>query len=175
MSIHQFNATWSNKEDRIELRFNTSEKEEFCFWITRFMAIQFKRLAEAMIGDELKKRYENNRTASVIQEFQKEQIKSSADFKSDYEGGDKRPLGDRPILLIGLSFTPKEKTVAIEFQLETKKNVNFQLSQEMLISLVMLLENLAEKAEWGLDQALATDFEQNPFPTNVAGYKPAIH
>ncbi len=175
MSIHQFNCTWSNKEDRIELRFNASEKEEFSFWFTRFMTVQLKRLTEAMIGDELNKRYENNRTASVIQEFQKENIKSSSDFKTDYEGGDKHPLGPDPILLIGLTLTPKDNLIAIEFQLETQTNINFQLSQEMLISLVMLLETLSGKAGWCLDQVIAASFEEFDTPIHLEGNKPAIH
>ena len=153
MSVRQFNGSWSKKEDRIELRFNTSEKEEFSFWLTRFLTQQLVKLAESMVGDGLKKRYQNDRTADVVQEFQKEKLKANADFKSDYEGGDTYPLGAEPILLVGLSFTPKDRAIAVEFQLANQKRVNFPLSEDMLISLVLLLETLADKAGWGLRDA----------------------
>jgi hypothetical protein len=176
MSVRQFNGSWSNKDDRIELRFNTSEKQEFCFWLTRFMTIQLINLTDSMVGAELKKRYNNERTADVVQEFQKEKLKSSADFKTTYEGGDSRPLGPDPILLVGLSFTPNDKLIAVELQLDNKKRVNFQLSQEMLISLVLLLETLAEKAGWGIgtSEAGRLPHEQQP-PVVVPAAKKVLH
>ncbi len=37
MSIQQFNGEWIPREDRLLLRINTSNDEEFRFWLTRLM------------------------------------------------------------------------------------------------------------------------------------------
>lgn len=176
MSISQFNGTWSNKEDRIELRFNTSQKEEFCFWVTRFMALQFIALTDSVMENRLKKSYENERTAEVVQEFQKEQLKSSADFTGVYEGGDIHPAGSAPILLIGLSLTPQDEIVDVQFQLENKMNVNFQVSHKMLNSLALLLETLAKNAGWLVGQGEVTLVADDMHsPAQSLGNKKSLH
>ena len=37
MSIKQFNGEWVAREDRVLFRFNTSQDQEFSFWLTRFV------------------------------------------------------------------------------------------------------------------------------------------
>lgn len=171
MSIRQFNGTWSKKQDRIDLRFNTTEGEEFSFWLTRFLTLKLIELVESVNADRLKEHYKNERTVDVVQEFQREKIKKEADFDSTYLGGDKKPLGEEPVLVVGISLTPHQSLVEVQLQTDTQKNVNFKLSQEMLLSLVLLLENLASKADWRLrdtnsiavaSSELTTTAESNP-------------
>ena len=37
MSIKQFNGEWVCQQDRVLFRFNTSEDQEFNFWLTRYV------------------------------------------------------------------------------------------------------------------------------------------
>jgi len=37
MSIKQFNGEWVCQQDRVLFRFNTSEDQEFSFWLTRYV------------------------------------------------------------------------------------------------------------------------------------------
>lgn len=157
MAIRQFNGTWSKKQDRIDLRFNTTEGEEFSFWFTRFLTFKFVELVESVIADRLKEHYKNQRTADVVQEFQKEKIKKEADFDSTYLGGDKKPLGEDPILVVGISLTPSDSLVDVQLQTDRQQNVNFKVSQEMLMSLVLLLENLANSADWRLREGTPSE------------------
>jgi len=150
MAIKQFNAGWSKKEDRIFLNFNTSEGELFRFWITRFIAKHLLQGAQSMIQKDLEVKH-NPRASQVIQEFQKDAIKKQLDFKEEFEGGEKKPLGDDPVLVIGLNLSLKNNMVTVGLQLITKQTASFDLAPSQLQPLIILLENLTNQADWKID------------------------
>lgn len=149
MAIKQFNAGWSKKEDRIFLNLNTTEGELYRFWITRFIAKHIIEGAQSLIQKDLEVKH-NPRASQVIQEFQKEAIKKQVDFSEEFEGGEKQPLGEDPILVSGLNLSLKQNMISVGLQLVTKKLVSFELSPGQLQPLVVLLENLSNQAEWNL-------------------------
>ena len=150
MAIKQFNAGWSKKEDRIVLNLNTNEGELYRFWITRFIATHILEGAQSMIQKDLEVKH-NPRASQVIQEFQKDAIKKQLDFNEEFEGGEKKPLGNDPVLVIGLNLSLKKNMVTVGFQLITKQTASFDLAPTQLQPLVILLENLAAQANWKLD------------------------
>lgn len=150
MAIKQFNAGWSKKEDRISLNLNTSEGAVYRFWITRFITMHILEGAQSMIQKDLEVKH-NPRASQVIQEFQKDAIKKQLDFTEEFEGGEKKPLGDDPILVIGLNLSLKNNMVTVGFRLITKQTASFDLTPSQLQPLIILLENLAVQANWKLD------------------------
>lgn len=150
MAIKQFNAGWSKKEDRIFLNLNTTEGELYRFWITRFIAKHILQGSRSMIQANLETKH-NTRASQVIQEFQKDAVKQQLNLNETFEGGDKTPLGEDPILVIGLNLQSNHKTVTISLQLEIGKRASFDLPLGQLQPLVVLLEKLAADAEWNLD------------------------
>ncbi|MBJ7380822.1 MAG: hypothetical protein JHC80_08720 [Polynucleobacter sp.] len=152
MAIKQLNASWSKKEDRIVLSFNTTGDELFRFWITRFIAKHIIEGAQSMVQKGLETHH-SPRTSQVIQEFQKDAIKKQIDFEEEFEGGKKSPLGNDPILVIGLNMVLKKKSINIGFKLVTNQTASFDLAINQLQPLVVLIEKLAQKAEWAIDNA----------------------
>lgn len=150
MTIKQFNAGWSKKEDRIFLNLNTSEGDLYRLWITRFIAKHLLQGLQQLIQKDLEVKH-NPRASQVIQEFQKEVIKKQESFSDVFEGGDKLPLGDEPILVIGLNLTLKQNIISVGLQLETNKLLSFELTINQVQPLVVLIENLTNQADWCLD------------------------
>jgi hypothetical protein len=149
MAIKQFNAGWSKKEDRITLSLNTSEGEVFRFWITRFIAKHLLQGSQSMIQANLETKH-NARASQVIQEFQKDAVKEQLNLHESFEGGDKTPLGDEPVLVIGLNLQSNNKAVTIGLQLDIGKTATFELPLGQLQPLIVLLEKLAADADWQL-------------------------
>jgi hypothetical protein len=149
MSIKQFNAGWSKKEDRITLNINTSEGELFRFWITRFIAKHLLEGAQTLIQSGLETKH-NPRASQVIQEFQKDAVKQQLNLNETFEGGDKKPLGDDPILVIGLTLNLNNEKVKVRLQLDNGKTASFDLLLSQLQPLVVLLEKLSITADWQL-------------------------
>ena len=150
MAIKQFNAGWSKKEDRITLSLNTSEGEVFRFWITRFIAKHLLQGSQSMIQANLETKH-NARASQVIQEFQKDAVKEQLNLHESFEGGDKTPLGDEPVLVIGLNLQSNNKAVTIGLQLDIGKTATFELPLGQLQPLIVLLEKLAADADWQIN------------------------
>ena len=150
MSIKQFNAGWSKKEDRITLSLNTSDGEVFRFWVTRFIAKHLLQGSQSMIQANLEAKH-NARASQVIQEFQKDVVKQQLNLHEPFEGGDKTPLGNEPVLVIGLNIQSNNHSVTIGLQLDIGKTVSFELSLGQLQPLIVLLEKLAADADWQIN------------------------
>jgi hypothetical protein len=150
MAIKQFNAGWSKVEDRITLSLNTSEGELYRFWITRFIAMHILEGVQSIIQKDLEIKH-NARASQVIHEFQKDAIKKQLDFTEEFQGGGITPLGDNPVLVIGLNLSLKNNLVTVGLQLVTKQTASFDLAPGQLQSLLILLENLVSQANWKLE------------------------
>lgn len=150
MAIKQFNAGWSKKEDRIFLNLNTTEGEVFRFWITRFITKHLLQGSHTLIQANLETKH-NARASQVIQEFQKDAVKQQLNLHESFEGGDKTPLGDEPVLVIGLNLQASNQSVTIGLQLAINKTATFDLPLGQLQPLIVLLEKIAVDADWQLN------------------------
>jgi hypothetical protein len=147
MSIKQFNATYIRQEDRLLFRFNTSEGTEFRLWLTRLISMSLLATIRHSIQRDLERKH-SPLTAQVIQEFQEEKIKKTANFHDPYIPASKLPLGADPILVVGLNILHQDNFFSIAFKLKGDKKLSLKLPAQAIQSLVSLLEQLEIKAQW---------------------------
>lgn len=147
MGIKQFNATYIRQEDRLLFRFNTSEGTEFRLWLTRLISMSLLATIRHSIQRDLERKH-SPLTAQVIQEFQEEKIKKTANFHDPYIPASKLPLGADPILVVGLNILHQDNFFSIAFKLKGDKKLSLKLPAQAIQSLVSLLEQLEIKAQW---------------------------
>ena len=156
MSIKQLNATYIKQEDRILFRLNTAEGTEFRLWLTRLISMSLLSTVRQIIQKDLERKH-NPQVAQVIQEFQEEKIKKTANFKEPYVQASKLPLGGDPILVVGFNLAHKEGQFAMSFKLHGGKNLNLTLPTQAIQSLISLLEQMEEKAQWHVSPSMIED------------------
>jgi hypothetical protein len=150
MSIQQFNGEWISQEDRVLFRFNTSTGEEFSFWLTRMMVRGLIQGAQHVSVKALEKTHEPQ-VAQAVQSFQQQSAAAQANFSDAYKPAAQKPLGEAPLLVIGLVINPQDDgQTAIELQLITKNSVNLKLPPHVLQIMMTLLNKLQERAGWGV-------------------------
>jgi hypothetical protein len=150
MSIQQFNGEWIAQEDRVLFRFNTSTGEEFSFWLTRMMLRGLIQGAQHVAVKVLEKTHAPQ-VAQAVQSFQQQAMAQQANFNDAYKPASQKPLGEAPLLVIGLVINPQDDgQTAIELQLITKNSVNLKLPPHVLQIMMTLLNKLQEKAGWGV-------------------------
>lgn len=149
MGIKQFNGEWVAREDRVRFRFNTSEDEDYSFWLTR-------RIVQGLIAGvqhAAVKTLEKTHApvvAQAVQAFQQQAVAQQANFQQNYEAAAQKPLGEEPLLVIGLVITQQDEQTSVEFQLCNRQRVHIQMQQHVVQVMVTLLNKLQETAQWGV-------------------------
>jgi len=154
MSIKQLNASYLVQEDRILFRINTAEKAEFCFLLTRRVAVFILAASEHLVEKQLEQKHDPV-TAKALADFEKKNLISSDAQGPEFESGETFPLGNTPLLVLDVtcgltdSDSGGEQLFSIDFILGKDQNINLKLPKPMLIAMRVLLENLCDQASWG--------------------------
>lgn len=167
MSIKQFNGEWVAREDRVLFRFNTSQDQEFSFWLTRFVVKSLIQGSQQLAVQTLEKKHPPQ-VAQAMQEFQQQAVAQRANFQETYQAPSQKPMGHEPLLVTGLVINQNGDQTSIEFQLITQKSVNVQMNQSVLQVMITLLNKLQEVAQWGVG------FESAPVALDVAAPTPTL-
>ena len=150
MSIQQFNGEWISQEDRVLFRFNTSEGDEFSFWLTRLMLRGLVQGAQQVAVKALEKTHEPQ-VAQAVQLFQQQSAAQQTRFTDVYKPAPNKPLGDAPVLVIGLVIHLQDDgQTDIELQLVTQHNVHLKLTPDVRHVMLTLLNTVQERAGWGV-------------------------
>ena len=147
MGIKQFNAQYSQIEDRIAFNFNTEEGQLYSFLLTRVMTKSFLVQSEIFLEKATDFEY-GERSSKIISEFQKEGLKKQLDFKYVFEGGQTFPLGKNSILVSSVKVELKDRVAQIALTLVSNQVVAFGLPILQLQALALLLEKLIIQASW---------------------------
>lgn len=150
MSIKQFSAHWNAAQDRIALRFNTPNNEEYRLWITRAIVKSLFEKSSEYTKNFLSQKHDQS-VIPLIQDFQKQKVNSQINAGAGFVAGTKTPLGDDPVLVIGLSLRLKTKDLLLlTIHLASRKKIDIPLNFDALQSLVYLIDKLQVKAGWSL-------------------------
>lgn len=169
MHIHQLSVSHDERQDRLLLRLNTQDGQEFRFWLTRRMA---SRLLPAM--DQSVARLEATQpgiaatdaaSQQMLNEFKRDAFLKTADFSTPYAAAPRLlPLGEEPILVTDaqLSLQP-HGALQLIFQKktgETSQSCHLNLQASLVHGMIHLIRQSIAKADWGLlpqDAATASD------------------
>jgi hypothetical protein len=160
--IKQLNATYMTAEDRILLRLNTTNKEEFRIWLTRRvvrkLASELGGAERRLLGLESPDGGPAVPGARAIQEFRREASMANVDFGERFEEGlAGLPFGETPVLSTGCEVQLQEGGAAIGLMLANKRTLNFVLDVRGLHGTLAILQKAVAHSDWDLGQELENE------------------
>jgi hypothetical protein len=171
MSIKQFNGEWVCQQDRVLFRFNTSEDQEFNFWLTRYVLKGLLQGAQQLTVQALEEVH-TPQVAQVMQSFQQESVTQQLNFQETFQAAQEKPMGETPLLVTGLLIHQQGEVVTLKFELELGKSVQVQMNPSVLHVMVALLNKLQGIAQWGV----GFDTDEVTDPSNpIASAPPLMH
>jgi hypothetical protein len=149
MSIKQFNGEWVCQQDRVLFRFNTSEDQEFNFWLTRYVLKGLLQGAQQLTVLALEEVH-TPQVAQVMQSFQQESVTQQLNFQETFQTAKEKPMGEAPLLVTGLLLSQTGDEVTLKFDLESGMSLQVQMNPSVLQVMVALLNKLQGIAQWGV-------------------------
>jgi hypothetical protein len=149
MSIKQFNGEWVGKEDRVLFRFNTSNEQEFSFWLTRFVVKGLIQGSQQMAVQVLAQAHPAP-VAQVMQTFQQESVTQRLNFKETYQAAKEQPMGAAPLLVTSLAMNQEGEAVTLRLDVDNGQCVTVQMPTSTLQVMLALLDKLQATANWGV-------------------------
>ena len=152
-AINQLQMLYVPEEDRILFRVNTTQREQFRFWVTRrYALLMLKVLNEHQETDPDISMQESIEARQAIKSFKEERAMTSANFNEAFEeGANELPLGEEIPVAFKLSYQVNEGNLNIAIQPKEGQGINMAIDRNINISLTNLLMNAAQKGEWGFD------------------------
>lgn len=152
-SISQMQMLYSPEEDRILFRVNTTERQQFRFWLTRrYALLMLKVLRDHLESDPDISTQGTPEAKEAVKSFKQEQAISSANFHEQFdETSDDLPLGDDIPVAFKLTYNLVEGNLSMGIQPKEGQGINMSLDRNINASLTQLLLSAAAKGEWGID------------------------
>lgn len=170
--VHQMQLTYVAVEDRMLFRVNTTEQEEFCFWLTRrYVSLLWQVLIQVIHNRGMLPPPPDANVGSLpppppsppmppvidplaavtAQEIRQQQIMKDADFETDYEQSPNRPLGDKPILLANIVARPAATgEPLLGLHPHEGQGIEIVLNEGITRSLCQLILEASAHADWSL-------------------------
>jgi hypothetical protein len=158
MNIHQLSVHHDERQDRLLLRLNTQDQQEFHFWLTRRMAL---RLMPAIQQSALRLEAAQPGVAAtdapsqhLLSELKRDAFLKKADFATPFENhATQWPLGPTPLLIsdVHMSIQPGG---ALDISFEDKSDpaqaraCQLHLQVSLVHGMLHLIQQAIEKAEW---------------------------
>ncbi|MEY4435143.1 MAG: hypothetical protein RL175_98 [Pseudomonadota bacterium] len=172
MSIKQFNGEWVCQQDRVLFRFNTSQDQEFSFWLTRYVLKGLLQGAQQLSVQALAQVHPPQ-VAQVMQSFQQESVTQQLNFQETFQAAKEKPMGEAPLLVTGLMLNQTGEVVTLKFDLESGKSVQVQMNPSVLRVMLALLDKLQGIAQWEVGLAATDDSSARVVSPHAA--PPVIH
>jgi hypothetical protein len=147
MSIKQFNGEWVCKEDRVLFRFNTSEDQEFSFWLTRFVVRGLVQGAQQLAVKALEREHAPP-VAQVVNSFQQAAVTQQLNFAETFQSAQQQPLGPKPLLVTGVRLNHDGDSVSLRLDVDTGQSVAVKMPPSVLQVMLALLDKLQATAQW---------------------------
>lgn len=153
MKIHQINFAYMPVEDRMLFRFNTSDNAEFRLILTRAMSINLLTQMKAIIQINLEREYPAvvEDSLRALGDFKRESAIKNSDYQTPYSSQIATyPIGEQPLLVIGLAMSVVNGAPSLGFQLPTNQTLNISLDHDLSQAINKLfIDNLAA-VNWGI-------------------------
>ena len=152
--LQQFNLEYVAEEDRLLLRVQTVDHNEFLAWLTRHYVKQlWPLLVKLLERDPDAARQSSDTARKAVVSFQHDSAVAQTDFSKKYDPTAlARPLGDLPILATMLKIKALKNGAHVLTLAPAKgQEISIALNIQYLHSFCHLLVTIATKAGWDLD------------------------
>lgn len=146
--LHQINAQYSSKEDRILIRTSTERGNEYSIWLTR----RYTKLLLEILDKEIEKR---GGTTSLGTKKETKELYNEGAFEKPYaeDMPKTQPLGEEGILAFGIKTgTDTNDNLILELQSESQKGITFNLNDTLIYMFYSLIMQSVERSEWQIGQ-----------------------
>jgi hypothetical protein len=145
-------------EDRLYLRMNTQDGQEFRFWLTR----RFVRLLWPVLTRLIESRaqaqtqhLENLEVKKAMASFRHQEALAQTQANAPYQEGRELPLGEAPVLLSRIAVKPGEnQTPMLSLHPEQGPGIDLAMGDTLLNAFSKLLADTLKSTEWDLNFAL---------------------
>jgi hypothetical protein len=159
MHIHQLSVSYEERQDRLLLRLNTQDRQEFRFWLTRRMSLRlFPAIDQSVLRMEASQpgvAAPDTTSQKMLTELKRDAFLAKADFSTPFDSAaEHRPLGEEPLLITdaqlslqtggGLLVTFQEKSSNAPV-----KSCQLNLQASLVHGWVHLMQQALSKADWG--------------------------
>ncbi len=151
-AISQIQVLYNAEEDRILLRVNSTDKQEFRFWITRRFSILLLRvLGEYAMSDPDVSLQVDPQARQTVQEFKREQANRNAEFDKPFkEDSSEFPLGETARLAFRLTRHRLEENLRLGIHPRQGEGINIVIDRTINANLTQLLLKAIGQAQWNL-------------------------
>jgi hypothetical protein len=154
--LHQLHVEYEPAEDRILLKFNTMDRQELRFWLTRKFVKSFWDKLQALLASLGRASAQSDpEIKKAMVGFEQEQAAPDERFVQPFaENPEAFPLGDKPLLVTGFAYrAPKRQggPGRIAFETESGHEVGLPANTVLLHSLSKMLIDLNPRTGWDLD------------------------
>jgi hypothetical protein len=169
MHIHQLSVSYEERQDRLLLRLNTQDHQEFRFWLTRRMCLRLlpainqsvARLEASQPGVAAP----DTISQQMLTELKRDAFLQKADFSTPFEAqAERKPLGEEPLLITDAQLTLQVGNgLLIIFQEKavdgSVKSCQLHLDASLVHGLVHLIGHALLKADWDTTIAAPPEIE----------------
>ena len=151
-SISQLQMLYVPEEDRILFRVNTSERQQFRFWLTRrYSLLLIKVLKEHQASDPDVSMQESREARQAVQSFKQEQAMTSANFDEAFsEDANELPQGEEIPVAFKLSYNASGGSLTVTIEPREGQGISMAIDRNINVSLTALLMNAAGQGDWKL-------------------------
>lgn len=165
MHIRQIQARYDDQQDRVLLRFSTSDEAEFQFWFTRrFTRRLWGLLIKAMEQDDPVRKQVDSEARKAVIGMRHENFVAQSNFTRPFEEKSyQRPLGDEPLLVARADYTPGKQPGVFTLSLRPRQGqgVDLALNASLLHSICKLLIDAVSRSDWDIQLVMpGSTFEQ---------------
>lgn len=163
--LKQIQSSYRPVQDRLLIRFSTTDRAEFSLWFTRrFVGLIWPPMMQILSSSGLVKSMETPQARQVTLGFEHQVALSKADFSSKYEeNAVSWPLGKEPLLIVTLEIKKtNENQFTFCFRHQQGRSLNILLQRETIHSLCKLLIEASEKGGWKLGLKLTQPTLETP-------------
>jgi hypothetical protein len=158
--LRQMQLQYQPVQDRLVLRINTGDKQEFAFWLTRRLVLAlWPALVKGLAThDDVVLQHDTGGRKAVLA-FKHEAAAANADFGKPYEEDPEvaRPLGERPLLVAKVDVRRADPTrLVLALKPAEGRGVELALTDELLHNLCRLLSEGVQQTGWGVDLSVAS-------------------
>jgi hypothetical protein len=153
--LHQVHIEYAPEEDRILLKFNTMDRQELRFWLTRrFVKSFWDTLQKLLQGVGRAKTQSDPALRKAMVGFEQEGATPKDRFGKPFAGKPTAfPLGEAPVLVTGFSYDPPKRAGALgRISIETLSGHKIGLPADatLLYSLSKMLIGINPRTGWDL-------------------------
>lgn len=178
MNIHQMSVSYAERQDRLMLRVNTQEGQEFRLWLTRRLTGRLMPHLQACMV-QLESSQPNVTAADptakqMLTELKRENFLETADFKTPFASqAPQLPLGEEPILVTEVQLNMHANgTLNLVFQDHSGEGASGRscqlgLQASLLHGLLHLIGQALQQAHWQMDHPAPAAAENEGFAASV--------